>query len=567
MSGGLRSAAAPVKARLMRYLAEVPPTLVLQQSDQISPEQQLVLYEEHLQLLDRAQFRIQSTVETLSSYEQQWVEIIARNPDLAPAEEALWEQHATGDGFLAVLNLGREQLTELMLRIQAIKRAIDHLSMNSSQPLQQKGVGSPPFLEGSHVRLPKLELQTFHGDPKAWPVFWDWFDATINQQQIPDIQKLSYLKECMRGRAQVLVSAYSLHSQSYETVLKRLKEQYGDKEIIVQELYDALESLPSVHEGTQLRSLVEDLERILELLCHQGEDVNNRMIQRAIENKLPKWILLEFERQKTTVQNWNVASIRKSLATLALSYDTVFRTLRKRSDHADMHREKQYSRSRQEGPKKVNSLNTFTTMPLQSSNTQKPRKPQRCCELCSQSHWASQCTSYPSVDSRMERCRVLRLCYRCLVKGHRASLCDSRNKCFYCSHPNHHSCLCRRRDHKIAQVTAANNAPQMNKRHETLDRSSPVEQTAAASTITVMQPANRTSILLCCVEAEVCNPKNTDIRTEALTFIDPGSQRSFITQALVDKLRIQCGPAKELHLVGLAEREPHRYTTKLLLFI
>ncbi|VDK49759.1 unnamed protein product [Gongylonema pulchrum] len=71
MSGGLRRAAAPVKARLMRYLAEVPPTLVPQRSDQISPEQQLMLYEEHLQLLERAQFRIQFTVEKLSSYEQQ----------------------------------------------------------------------------------------------------------------------------------------------------------------------------------------------------------------------------------------------------------------------------------------------------------------------------------------------------------------------------------------------------------------------------------------------------------------------------------------------------------------
>ena len=52
--------------------------------------------------------------------------------------------------------------------------------------------GSPT----GQIKLPKLSLPSFHGDPMKWSLFWGQFSSAVhNNGQLDNTQKLTYLRE------------------------------------------------------------------------------------------------------------------------------------------------------------------------------------------------------------------------------------------------------------------------------------------------------------------------------------------------------------------------------------
>ena len=91
------------------------------------------------------------------------------------------------------------------------------------------------FSEHSHsVRLPKLEITPFNGDPMKWDEFWDSYESTIhNEDEMPSVEKFKYLKSFLTGDALRLAGGYRLTSANYDEVISALKQRYGDPEIAI----------------------------------------------------------------------------------------------------------------------------------------------------------------------------------------------------------------------------------------------------------------------------------------------------------------------------------------------
>ena len=45
-----------------------------------------------------------------------------------------------------------------------------------------------------HIKLPKLEIRWFSGDPLEFPTFQQQFEASVGQSNLADVAKFSYLK-------------------------------------------------------------------------------------------------------------------------------------------------------------------------------------------------------------------------------------------------------------------------------------------------------------------------------------------------------------------------------------
>ena len=60
---------------------------------------------------------------------------------------------------------------------------------------------------GSHIsttkeaNLPKLELPTFSGEVTECQIFWDQFCAVVNNSDLPEVSKFSYLLSLLKGDA------------------------------------------------------------------------------------------------------------------------------------------------------------------------------------------------------------------------------------------------------------------------------------------------------------------------------------------------------------------------------
>ena len=51
-------------------------------------------------------------------------------------------------------------------------------------------------------KLPKMQMSEFNGDPLGWQGFWDRYEVSVDSNtNIRDIDKLNYLKGCLKGEA------------------------------------------------------------------------------------------------------------------------------------------------------------------------------------------------------------------------------------------------------------------------------------------------------------------------------------------------------------------------------
>ena len=63
--------------------------------------------------------------------------------------------------------------------------------------------------------LPKLKLSNFDGNPLEWPEWSSMFIATVDQQPIPDSEKMSHLKTLLTGKARSAIPAVGYSVQFY----------------------------------------------------------------------------------------------------------------------------------------------------------------------------------------------------------------------------------------------------------------------------------------------------------------------------------------------------------------
>uniref|UniRef100_A0A0M3IKE4 Integrase catalytic domain-containing protein n=1 Tax=Ascaris lumbricoides TaxID=6252 RepID=A0A0M3IKE4_ASCLU len=278
MSGGIRQAAGPTHARLQRILANLP---ILQQPAPGAPQREVQhQLQNSLAAHQHALQQLQEAITLLSKREDQWLELLQR------------------------ADIDRERLSSVP-------------SLTNPPPTNAAA---------STVHLPKMDLKTFDGRLQDWPAFWDWYQSAIDSQPIPELQKLMYLKSCLKGSAATLRGAYALSTHAHTTFVDALKKRYERPEAIVNALYDELDDLPRACEG-QLAELTENINRILELLAHQGEPTNTCPVRRIIERKLPKRALEKLEQAKGVTRQWTVDLMRENLAAMVIADENIARAL------------------------------------------------------------------------------------------------------------------------------------------------------------------------------------------------------------------------------------------------
>jgi len=83
----------------------------------------------------------------------------------------------------------------------------------------------------SKVKLPRLQLRRFQGDPKEYKPFRDTFEVSVNKDStLSNIEKCTYLQSVLYGDALRLVTALSLTEENYKEALEIFEQRYGNKQ-------------------------------------------------------------------------------------------------------------------------------------------------------------------------------------------------------------------------------------------------------------------------------------------------------------------------------------------------
>ena len=201
-----------------------------------------------------------------------------------------------------------------MKEINILKNFIDEKITKESEKI--KNASSKQNEE--NIKLPKLELKKFNGDPLKWRIFADTFESAIHKNSnISNVEKMNYLVNLLTGTAEETIKGLSLTNNNYEVALQLLRERFDDGQVIISAHMDnllRLEVIKGVSDVRGLRNLFDQVEgqvRSLETINVKAKDYGPLLIP-VILSKIPNEVKLIISR-KFENNVWDVERILEIL--------------------------------------------------------------------------------------------------------------------------------------------------------------------------------------------------------------------------------------------------------------
>lgn len=422
----------------------------------------------------------------------------------------------------------QDEINELCVTIESkIKAYLLKLKIGedtqsvSSRDNEQESAGI------SVVRLPKIELKHFSGDPQTWIAFINLFDATIHSNSsLSPVAKFQYLLGTLSGEALNLIKSLPISEANYIIAYNMLRERYHSVRRLSSLHMNKIIDLPGVSFSPvkNLRMFLNSFSENSQALKALGCDIveNNPLLASMILRKLDSELLNKYESSRNDSQALpTVNEIIKFLAEQCAHAEDAsmhspgnkWNKCHINSSHLTSFKptnEKAYSR-----PVTLVSTHNSTELP---------------CFACSKrGHKVYSCPLFKS-KSPQERHQIVKSQHRCFscLGSHEISSCKSKNSCFKC-HKKHHTLL-----HLEQQV----NVPSKEMTAAPYSSHAPNEQNKFAGVSTnFSQPQNETTILLATVLIKLVTKQGTAHIFRAL--IDSCSQCDFITERAAQLLGVQ----------------------------
>ncbi|CAH2099366.1 unnamed protein product [Euphydryas editha] len=360
------------------------------------------------------------------------------------------------------------------------------------------------------LNLPTIHLPTFTGQYHDWLEFHDTFCSLIhNNKSMPNINKFHYLRAALKDSAAVIIRSLEFSSDNYEVAWDLLCDRFSNKRLLVNNHIQALFNIePLVKESAKsLRHLIDMVNKNLRALNTLGLQTEHwdMLIIHIISNKL----------DSVTNREWETHRCKfKELPSL----DNFNAFLRHRSDLLETLETTNTKRKQGEV-----SNNRHKSLVVNSHSSKS-----FICPLCQNNHAIYNCSKFKSfsVEARLQKAKLLKLCLNCLRQGHTSNSCRLR-VCRFCNRSLNsllHKCINNSSSFSENQTASSSNIENTNVSNK--------ESHVALSAVQNVKSFVLLSTALIQVE-DVAGNKHT-IRA----LLDNGSTSSFITKELCTKLKL-----------------------------
>lgn len=352
-------------------------------------------------------------------------------------------------GFTTIQIQGEQTLAELKINIESKSAELQQPKLNKTHAVSSK--------------LPKLNLPEYDGDVLEWHQFWDQFSSNIDTRNLPDVDKLLYLKASLKGQARQVVDGLDTTNKNYQISVSTLKERYGKESLIVDAHYSALYRLKPAEKTEECRKTLNDIERHLRVLNSLGEDTSHNHLRFLIAEKFPENIIYEM---KMKTKEESIEEIRKQLDIIISAREDASRmaketnanvnytveTLHVKDARSQSTRNSRGNRgNHQGGTTRRGDGPTFQhrgkrryepTRQNYAQERERDNKRKRfSCIFCDGPHFNDQCTVAKTPEERKGKLKDR--CYVCLKRGHQQRSCFNKKKCVHCeAFGLHHRALC-----------------------------------------------------------------------------------------------------------------------------
>ena len=405
--------------------------------------------------------------------------------------------------------------------------------------------------EPKTVKLPSFSILTFDGDPTKWKSYWQQFEATIhNSKKLDDQLRMQYLlKSLTTKRAKDAIEGIDAVAEAYPEAVEALKNRFDRPQVIHRAHVRAILNIKPMKDGSsgELRKLHDTLQHHLRSLKAMQQLDFERFMTALGECKLDSLTIVEW--QKSTQTEKDVPGYEKFLEFLDL-----------RATATEL-ASQQTSQKKPHLPFRKSSKFTSPENGIQNVSVYATNIQVKCVACSGQKHNLAYYHAFKAKSLPDKRSFVLEhgLCFNCLKAKHTSKKCPSPNCCLKCG-KRHHTFL--HQDDSNDPVTqdtvekTKQDAFMVSIPNPTNVRES--ENTAGGSGITsvsyVTAPEAITSNSILMMTAEVILSGPNGHQMVARTLLDPASTASFVTERLVQHLKLH-KQRQEITINGIGETQ------------
>ena len=411
---------------------------------------------------------------------------------------------------------------EIDMKLNSLTRKIEswlsaNFTVQESPP--EDSLSSVSSHREKNIRLPRIELPTFDGAYKDWVPFYDMFKGTVdNHASLPAVQKLYYLKGALRGEAKNLLAHLPTTDANYSVALNLLQGRYENQSMITKAHLTNIFKIGAVKPDHP-----ESLRKLL------NSFTENEMALKALGLGSTEcdflWIHILSEKLDTvSAREWQLSN-----------KDGKVKTLQEFRQFLDQRA------TALEAVQKLQSTSVSPKeRPKETSNGQSYATTSKECPVCKQSHRIYLCPKFTSseVSVRRETAKELRLCFNCLRHGHAIRNCSSKTVCRTCGQ-KHHTLL-------------HDSSLKIPRRSDTSEFAGHQKDTTKHTPCTMLSTAM----------VSIKDSFGKLVSCRAL--LDSGSQMSFITHTMVEKLKLN-KERTQLSLSGVGGITTNKYTSRTTL--
>lgn len=374
----------------------------------------------------------------------------------------------------------------------------------------------------SSIKLPTISLPSFDGDYLRWLEYRDTFDSLVNSNDsIPPINKFHYLRSSLVGSAAVVIRSIEFTADNYKNAWKTLCQRYNNKNILINNHLKALISIDPISKESfkALRFFIDHISKNLRSLSTLGLPTEqwDVLIIFIVSSKL----------DSTTSRKWE--EYKNSLSTLPTLED-FYSFLRNRADILETAYCNRSDNRHEHKPNFQHNKPVRNFFAAVDPNTR------HLCVICNQGHLVYECSKFKELNynDRMREVSRFKLCPKCLRSGHNAYQCRLKGSCQVCR--GKHNTLLHK--YSVNNTSSEQAAPSV---LPSAPATAPAPVTLAAVTLT--------HTLLCTAQVVISN-ENNNKSVVARALLDTGSQSSFLTENMRNKLGIS-KENKYLNVCGL----------------
>ena len=324
--------------------------------------------------------------------------------------------------------LGEEDLDSQEEVMQRVHKSYVNAVRDAKRLTEQDSSPPPPKSSGpdlsAMLNLPKVELATFQGDPKDYPLWSRSFQDVVGSAPIDDSAKLARLMQLLKGPAYEAVKASVYMRDGYQHAISMLEKRYGDPHCITSSLVASLKDGNVVHGPQEIRRFADDVNAAFHVLVemHTLSEVESQSFLIALARRLPSYMQRDWKKQALEMKDKqghypsfrDFAQFMESKASDI--NDPVYGTLGTPSNTRDRKDRQTFAASAASHP---------------SANSNKPRPP---CSCCGKNHKLLFCTDFKNktVGERLDFVKQKHLCEVCLMENHKTVDCKREYKCTVC---------------------------------------------------------------------------------------------------------------------------------------